>query len=69
MVEMFLKFEAEGQEFAKKIEINRRIYLNSERSEQFLKHNAFLTSCWRFLRSNPLEQLRLEKLIGIKKPI
>ena len=33
--ENLLKFEAGGQEFAKKISITRTIYLNSERSEQF----------------------------------
>ena len=27
-------------------------FLNNERSEQFLKQNAFLTCSWRFLRSN-----------------
>ena len=36
--EKLLKLEAEGREFAK---ILRTIYLNSERSEQFLKQNAF----------------------------
>ena len=30
------------------------IYTNSERQEQFLKQNAFLTCFWRFLRSNIL---------------
>ena len=50
-----------------KLEITRTIYSNSERSEQFLKPNAFLTYSWRFLRSNKLEQfeLKLEKIIGI----
>ena len=32
-------------------------YSNSERSEQFLVTNAFLTCSWRFLLSNKLEQL------------
>ena len=42
-------------------------HMSSERSEQFLKQNAFLTCSWRFLRSNILEQLdfKLEKIIGI----
>ena len=46
---------------------NNLIYLNSERSEHFLKQNAYLTYSWRFLISNILEQLefRLEKIIGI----
>ena len=34
--EKLLKFDAEGQEFAKKILITRTIYSNSESSEQFL---------------------------------
>ena len=47
--EKLLRIEAEGQEFAKSFEITRT--WNSERSEQFLKQNAFLTCSWRFLRS------------------
>ena len=44
-------------------EITRKIYSNSERSEQFLKQNDFLTYFWRFFRSNTLEQIefKLEK--------
>ena len=42
-------------------------YLNSERSEQFSVTEYFLTCSWRFLRSNKLEQLELEKIIGIEK--
>ena len=34
--EKLLKFEAEGGEFAKKFEITKTIYSNSERSEQVL---------------------------------
>ena len=34
----------------------RKIYLNSESPEQFLKQNAFLTCFWSFIRSNTLEQ-------------
>ena len=62
-----MKFEAEGREFAKRIRsLTRTIFSNSERSVQFLKQNAFLTSSWSFLRSNMLEKLefKLEKLIG-----
>ena len=35
------------------------------------KHNAFSTCSWKYLRSNILEQLKfkLEKIIGIQKPI
>ena len=45
------------------------IYLDSERSEQFLENRMFLTSTGRFLRSTKLEQLefKLEKNIGIEK--
>ena len=59
--EKYLKFEAEGQEFAK--------FLRS--LEQFIQtvkgQNNFLTCSWRFLRYNELEQLefKLEKIIGI----
>jgi hypothetical protein len=65
--EKLLKFEAEGREFAKFLEITRTIYSNSERSEQVLVTECFLTCPWRFLRSNKLEQLefKLEKIIAI----
>ena len=39
--EKLLKFEDEGREFAKIFEITRTIYLNSERSEQFLVTECF----------------------------
>ena len=44
-------------------EITRTIYSNSERAEQFLVTECFLTCSWRFLTSNKLEQLefKLEK--------
>ena len=50
--------------------ITRTIYSTSERSEQFLKQNVFLTCSWRIIRSNTLEQFKfkLEKIIGIQKP-
>ena len=71
--ENLLIFEAEGQEFAKILRsLARTIYLNKERSEEFLKQSAFLTCSWRFLKSNTLEQLyfKLEKRnIGIYKSI
>ena len=44
-----LIFEAEGRELA--------IYLNSESSDQFFKHNVVLTYTWRFLRSIALQKL------------
>ena len=40
-LETLLKFEAEGREFAKKIEITRTIYSNRERSEHFLVTECF----------------------------
>ena len=42
------------------LKITRTIFLNSERSEQFLKQNSFLTCYWRFVRSNILEQLKCQ---------
>ena len=62
-----LKFEAEGRKFAKKIEITRTIYSNSERLEQFLVTGCFLTCSWWFLISNKLEKLefKLENIIGV----
>ena len=50
-----LKFEAEGQEFAK--------FLRSR--EQFIQTECFWTCSWRFLISNKLEKLKFEKIIGI----
>ena len=41
IVKKNLKFEAEGGEFAKKFEITRTIYSNSERAEQFLVTECF----------------------------
>ena len=64
-----LNFKVKDQEFAKKNEITRPIYLNSERSVQFLKQNAFWNCSWRFSRSNTSEQLEFksEKIIWIYK--
>ena len=39
----------------KNFKITTTIYSNSERSERFLKENTFLTSSWRFFKSNDLE--------------
>ena len=49
--EKLLKFKAKGREFA------------SERSEQFLKQNVFLTYSLRFLRSNKFEQLQFKLVL------
>ena len=50
--------------------MTRTLYLNNERSEQFLKQNIFQLIPDRFNRTNKLEQLefKLEKIIGIQKP-
>ena len=62
-------FQNYSTDLEKKFGVTRTIYLNSERTDQFLKRNVFLTCSWRFLRSNILEQLDIksEKNIGIKK--
>ena len=60
--------ETEVREFAKFLRLTRTIDLDSEKSE-YLKHNAFLTCCWRFLRPNTFEELelKLKKITGILK--
>ena len=62
---IFLKFEADDREFAKKFEITRTV----KGQNNFWYQNVFLTCSWRFLRSNKLEQLefKLEEIIGIQK--
>ena len=51
----------------KHFEITRTIYLNSERSVQFLKLNVFFTCSWMFLKPNKFKNLefKLKKNIGI----
>ena len=62
-----LKFEAKGQGFAKNFVVTWTNYLNSDRSVQFLKQNAFLT--WGFfLDLIQIEQFKLENKIEIQKP-
>ena len=58
------QFEIPGWKprICKLFEITRTVYWNSEKSVQFLKHNAFLTCSWRFLRSNTSQQLKLENI-------
>ena len=60
-----LKLDPEGQK------ITKTICSKSERSEQFLKQNAFLTYSWRFFRTDKLEEFKfkLEKIIGVKKHV
>ena len=54
-------FEIQGWRpiICKIFEITRIICSNSERSEQFLVQNAFLTCSWSFVISDKLEQLEL----------
>ena len=64
-----LKFEAEGQEFAKILRSLEKFVRTEKGQNNFWRQNAFLTCSLRFLRYNELEQLqfKLEKIIGIKK--
>ena len=49
-------------------EITRKIYSNSERSEQCLVKECFLICSWRFLIPNKLVKLefKLEKVLGFR---
>ena len=62
-----LKFEAEGQEFAKKLGSVEQFIETVKSQNIFWWQNSFLTCSWRFLRSNKSEQLefKLEKIIWI----
>ena len=63
MIESFFrKLQAEGQEFVKIFDYILTIFLNSERSEQLLKHKLLVTGD--FCSSNTLEQI-----IGMQKAI
>ena len=61
--EKLLKFETDCREFAKKIEITWTICSNSEKAEQFLMTECFLTRSWRFL-FDKLEKLK--KWLGFR---
>ena len=67
--EKLLKFEVEGQEFAKSLRSLKQFIQTVKGQNNFLLQNASLTWSWRFLRSNTFEQLefKLEKKIGIEK--
>jgi hypothetical protein len=60
------KFVAESRKFAKILRSLEQ-FIQTLKVEQFLVTECFLTSSWRFLRSNRLQQLefKLEKIIGI----
>ena len=64
-----LKFEAEGQEFAKCLRSLEQFIQTVKGQNNFQGQNTFLTCSWRFLISNNLEQFefKLEKIIGILK--
>ena len=55
--ENFLKFEAEGREFAKFLRSLEQFIQTVKVSTIFGNRNAFLTRSWRFLISKKLEQL------------
>ena len=61
--EKVLKFEAEGQKFAKCLRSNEQFIQTVKGQNNFWQQNAFLTGSWRFLTSKKLEQLQftLEK--------
>ena len=61
----FLKFEAEGREFAKISRSLEQFVRTVKGQNNFWCQNAFLTCSWRFLISNKLEQFKLKKNIGI----
>ena len=70
--EKLLKFEAEGQEFAKILRSLEQFIQTVKAvkgQKNFWEPNAFLTCSWRFLISNKLEHLKfkLEKIIGMQK--
>ena len=55
--EKLLKFEAEGQEFAKMLPSLEQFIQTVKGQNNFWQLNAFLNCCWRFLIPNELEQL------------
>ena len=63
-----MKFEAEGQVFAKKLRSLKQFIQTVKGQNNFWQQNAFLTSSWRFLRFNKLEQLefKLKNLLGFR---
>jgi hypothetical protein len=63
-----LKFEAEGQEFAKNLRSLEQFVQTVKGQNKFWYQNTFLNCSWRFLRSNKLEQLEfeLETMLGFR---
>ena len=64
-----MKFEAEGQEFAKFLRSIEQCIQTVKGQYNFWQQNAFLTWSWRFLTYDRLEQykFKLERFIGIYK--
>ena len=64
-----MKFEAEGQEFAKILRSLEQFIQTVKGQNHFLVTECFLTFSWRFLISNKLKQLqfKLEFFFGIQK--
>ena len=64
-----MKFETEGQEFAKILRSLEQFIQTVKGQNNFWYQNAFLTCSWRFLRLDELEKFKfiLEKIIGIEK--
>ena len=65
--EKLLKYEAEGQEFAKCLRSLEQFIQTVKGQDNLWWQNAFSTCSWSVLRSNKLDQLefKLEKAIGI----
>ena len=65
--EKLLKFEAEGQDFAKLLRSIEKFIQAVKDQSSFWQQNAFLTCSRRFLISKKLDQLEFksEKIIGI----
>ena len=64
--DFFLKLETEGQEFAKILRSLEQFVQTVKGQNNFWWQNAFLTCSWKFLISNKLEQVELEKLLGFR---
>ena len=60
-----LKFEAEGQEFAKILRLLERFIQTVQGQNNFWYQNAFLSCSWRVFIPNKLKQLefKLEKIV------
>ena len=59
--DFFLKLEAEGREFAKKLRSLVLQFIERVKGQNNVwQQNAFLTCSWRFLKSNKLEQLEFK---------